>query len=76
MCIRDRLYRVEKDPDCVTNLAGDPALAAIKAGLREEMEDLLRKDQDPRILGRGAVFDTYKYTGPRRHSYEAWLKNQ
>ncbi len=72
----EELYRVDKDPDCMTNLAEDPAFAAIKADLREEMEDLLRKDQDPRILGRGAVFDTYKYIGSRKHSYEAWLKHQ
>jgi N-sulfoglucosamine sulfohydrolase len=72
----EELYRVTDDPDCVKNLAGDAALRTVRETLREEMEALLRKDGDPRILGRGSVFDTYKYTGPRGHSYEAWLKFQ
>jgi hypothetical protein len=39
------------------------------------MEDLLRKDEDPRMFGRGAIFESYKYLGGRRgHSYDAWLK--
>ncbi len=72
----EELYRVDKDPDCMNNLVDDPAFATIKVRLREEMEDRLRKDEDPRILGQGAVFDSYKYTGNRGHSYEAWLKHQ
>ena len=40
------------------------------------MEKLLREDGDPRALGKAEIFDTYKYTGRRAHSYEAWLKNQ
>lgn len=72
----EELYRVDKDPDCVTNLASEPANSQLIAELRKEMEDSLRKDQDPRILGNGAVFDTYKYLGARKHAYDTWLKNQ
>ncbi len=72
----EELYRVDRDPDCVNNLAADPANGKILAQLRQELEDSLRKDQDPRILGNGAVFDTYKYTGARKHAYDTWLKNQ
>lgn len=72
----EELYRITTDPACVNNLAGDASLAATKAELRQEMEALLRQDQDPRVLGKGAVFDTYKYLGPRNHAYDTWLKNQ
>ena len=72
----EELYRVDRDPDCVNNLIADPALAAVKEELRKEMEASLRKDADPRVLGNGAVFDTYKYVGARKHSYDEWLKNQ
>ncbi len=72
----EELYRVDKDPDCVKDLAAEPASARIMAELRKEMEESLRKDQDPRILGNGAVFDTYKYVSPRKHAYDTWLKNQ
>jgi arylsulfatase A-like enzyme len=72
----EELYRVDRDAECITNLANDPAYEKVKAELRKEMEERLRKDNDPRVLGKGAVFDTYKYLGARKHSYEAWLKNQ
>ena len=39
------------------------------------MEALLRRDEDPRMFGRGEIFETYKYVGDRGHSYDAWLKN-
>lgn len=72
----EELYRMADDTDCVKNLASDPALQTVKAQLRAEMEALLRKDGDPRILGNGAIFDTYQYVGQRGHSYDAWLKHQ
>ena len=72
----EELYRITDDPECIKNLAADPALQETKKQLRAEMEGLLRKDQDPRVLGNGAVFDTYKYTGPRAHAYENFLKFQ
>jgi arylsulfatase A-like enzyme len=70
----EELYRLAEDPDCLTNLAADPSLAATKATLRDRMEADLRADADPRILGHGEIFDTYGYTGDRSHSYDAFLK--
>ncbi len=72
----EELYRVDKDPDCVTDLPADSRHAKVKVELRKELEEFLRKDKDPRILGNGAVFDTYKYVGEPKHSYDRWLKNQ
>ena len=72
----EELYRIDSDPDCLKNLAADPGLAESKRSLGSLMEALLRRDQDPRILGRGEVFDTYQYVGPREHSYKAWLEHQ
>lgn len=72
----EELYQIREDPDCVRNLALDPELRALKQKLREEMEALLRQDQDPRILGRGDIFDTYEYVGARHHSYDNWLRHQ
>jgi len=70
----EELYRVDKDPDCINNLAADATQAKVKEDLRKEMEDLLTKDGDPRTLGKGAIFDTYKYLGPRKNGYDEWLK--
>ncbi|HEU5117920.1 MAG TPA: sulfatase/phosphatase domain-containing protein, partial [Isosphaeraceae bacterium] len=71
----EELYRIDQDSDCLTNLADDPKYADIKNQLYQEMNELLRKDQDPRILGQGAIFDTYRYMGNRSHSYEEWMKH-
>jgi hypothetical protein len=40
------------------------------------MEEMLKAEGDPRVLGNAAIFDTYKYTGGRGHAYETWLENQ
>ena len=71
---REELYLIAEDPDCITNLARDPKHRAAKERLRDEMEAALRAEGDPRMFGLGWIFDTYEYTGPRNHSYEAWLE--
>ena len=71
----EELYRVDSDPDCVRNLAADPAHAEAKKSLRAELQQRLERDGDPRALGEAWVFDTYKYTGARRHAYSTWLEH-
>jgi arylsulfatase A-like enzyme len=70
----EELYRIKTDPDCVKNLAADPKFAQVKTELRQKMEDMLRQEGDPRMLGNAAFFDTIEYTGPKKHSYDNWLK--
>ena len=72
----EELYRISDDPDCVTNLADQPEFEKTRVELRREMERRLRDEKDPRVLGNAAVFDTYKYTGPRGQAYDTWLRNQ
>ena len=72
----EELYLIKEDPDCVTNLAPDPAYAKVKRELRDRMDAMLREEGDPRALGHADFFDTIDYTGPRKHSYDNWLKNQ
>lgn len=72
----EELYRVDRDPDCVENLATVEGHAEVNAKLRTEMENLLKADADPRVMGRGAIFDTYKYVGDRKHAYDTWLQNR
>lgn len=72
----EELYRVEEDPDNVNNLAKDPKYYRVKVELRKEMEDMLRAEGDPRMLGNGDVFDTYYYTGRRLHSWESWMNHR
>jgi hypothetical protein len=55
----DELYDLEKDPDCVNNIASDPQYASLIKELKTRMETDLRKQKDPRVLGKGDVFDYY-----------------
>ncbi len=55
----EELYDMEKDPDCVNNLADDPAHADTKAKMWAQLESELKAQGDPRVLGNGDVFDDY-----------------
>jgi len=55
----DELYDLAADPDCVTNLAADPAFAAAVRRLEDDLLMELRRQEDPRVLGRGDIFDAY-----------------
>lgn len=72
----DELYRISDDPECVRNLANDLAFKDTMEDLRYRMMKMLREESDPRALGNGAIFDTYKYVGSRAKGYETWLKAQ
>jgi N-sulfoglucosamine sulfohydrolase len=72
----EELYRLTDDPAGVNNIAGDPFFAPTMKELSDKMFAQLRAEKDPRALGNGAIFDTYKYTSGRGKSYDAWLKKQ
>ena len=53
------LFDLAKDPDCINNLANDEAYVAKATTLREKLFTELKKQDDPRVLGQGDVFDNY-----------------
>lgn len=55
----EELFDMAKDPDCVVNLAYDPAYAATKLQLWTQLQEELTSQGDPRILGKGDIFDYY-----------------
>lgn len=57
------LYDMRADPDQLTNLAGEPEHAAILAGLRRRLEEVLEATGDPRVVGGAEAFDEYPYYG-------------
>lgn len=70
---REQLFDIAADPDCVKNLATDPALADRLTTLRESLFAELKRQNDPRVSENAHVFDDYvspKDTGatpmPRR----------
>jgi arylsulfatase A-like enzyme len=64
----EELYHVAEDPDCLENLADEAAHADRKAELRVQMERELEEQGDPRMEGRGEVFEQY----PQHHR---WLRD-
>ena len=72
----EELYDIKADPECLNNLVNEAKFAVTKRELQERMNNMLREDGDPRALGQAEFFDTIRYTGPRRHAWDTWMKNQ
>jgi N-sulfoglucosamine sulfohydrolase len=57
----EELYDVKRDPDCLNNLAADPQHQALKQQLSEQMAAELKAQDDPRMFGKGNIFEEYPY---------------
>jgi len=58
----EELYDIIDDPECVHNLAANKDYTDIKDQLWAQLQEKLMKQGDPRILGRGEIFDYYPYS--------------
>jgi N-sulfoglucosamine sulfohydrolase len=72
----EELYDLSKDPDCVINLVSIPEYASILQQLRMQMEDELKAQNDPRMSGKGEVFDNYPYSGEVKGFYERYMRGE
>lgn len=72
----EELYRLDDDPGNVVNLAGRPLYQQRANQLRERLFDALRAQDDPRVLGKGEIFDNYPYTGGEQDFYERYEKGE
>ncbi|MEK6238653.1 MAG: sulfatase-like hydrolase/transferase, partial [Planctomycetales bacterium] len=73
----EELYDLQKDPFCIHNLAGDAKHAATKKKLQEQTFRELKEQGDPRMFGRGEIFDNYPYAdGSGRNFYERYLRGE
>lgn len=71
----EELYDLKNDPDCVTNLAEDPQLGTMRVTLQNIMLTELKEQADPRMFGKGEIFDNYKPTG-NAGFYERFMKGE
>jgi arylsulfatase A-like enzyme len=73
----EELYDLHQDPDCLNNLANDPAYRTQKASLKRQTERELRAQGDPRMFGQGYIFDRYAYANPeQRNFYERFRRGE
>ena len=71
----EELYDRTLDADCVHNLAGDSVQADEVRKLTQRMEDELKMQGDPRMLGNGKIFDEYKPTNGAGF-YDKYLRGE
>jgi len=55
----EELYDIVTDPGCLNNLAKSPEYNTTKSKFRNMLKDTLKKQEDPRMLGRGDIFESY-----------------
>lgn len=73
----EELYDLRSDRDCLRNLAEVPEHLELKNRLAAKMAEELRTQGDPRILGKGDVFDRYPYANEaHRGFYERFMRGE
>jgi arylsulfatase A-like enzyme len=71
----EEFYDLKADPDCAVNLADDPKQAEQMQKCRKAMEAELLGQLDPRMVGRGYLFDQYKPTSGAGF-YDQYLRGE
>lgn len=66
---QEELYRISVDPECLINLAVNPLYYNLKKDMNEKLFDNLRKLRDPRVFGKGDMFDRYPFMDKKNHNY-------
>lgn len=61
----EELYDLNKDPDELQNVAGNPEYSAIQKNLAAQLTAALRATADPRVTGGAEKFEIYPYYGDR-----------
>jgi N-sulfoglucosamine sulfohydrolase len=67
----EELYHIKIDPFCLVNLADSAEYDSLRSNLINIMEDNLRQQEDPRMFGKGDIFQKYIFSDERwRNGYE------
>ncbi|GAA4305259.1 sulfatase [Compostibacter hankyongensis] len=73
----DELYRLQSDRSCLNDLSANPEYRHILDTLRTQLFTELKAQQDPRMYGRGDIFDQYPYANPDvRNFYEKYSRGE
>lgn len=56
---KEELFQIDKDEDCINNLANKEEFQMLKKELKSILESELKNQKDPRMFGNGAIFDNY-----------------
>ncbi|MDF1816861.1 MAG: sulfatase [Verrucomicrobiales bacterium] len=73
----EAFYDLKNDEDCVNNEIESAKFADTIAGLKDELETKLTIQGDPRMEGKGDVFDNYPYSGKATDKfYERYMSGE
>ena len=68
------MFNIETDRECLSNLADAKRYAGVRAQMEKTMNQSLRAEGDPRMIGNGDLFDEYPYANSReRYFYSQYL---
>ncbi|MBD3674851.1 MAG: sulfatase [Planctomycetaceae bacterium] len=71
------LYDLARDQDCVQNLATSSDYRPEREALSKRMTTLLKSQGDPRMFGKGDLFDDYIYVNPgNQNFYERYMRGE
>ena len=59
----EELYDLRNDPDCLVNVADNPAYESVRKGLSERLMKILISTEDPRVTGDGMMFERPPFGG-------------
>ena len=77
MRTRQELYDLKHDPDFVRNVAGAAEYAEQQKQLHDQLLSELKQQADPRMEGKGGVFDSYLHAQPGHVGfYERFLSGE
>ncbi len=73
----EELYKLDTDPHGIENLAQHANYKKVARKLRTEMEQELKAQGDPRMEGKGYVFDQYPFANEASFNfYNRWKKGE
>ena len=72
----EEFYKISSDPECLVNLADDTAYSDTRRELADKMTGELKKQQDPRVLGNGSIFENYEYARNIRNFYNRFMAGE
>jgi arylsulfatase A-like enzyme len=66
---REELYDLRTDPDCLVDLMANQGSAGLASELKAELFKKLKEQGDPRMFGKGEIFDRYPYAGSAQRDF-------
>lgn len=72
---KETLYNLINDPRCLVNIADNNAFMDIKSDLNKILIRDLINQKDPRVMGRGKIFDNYIYAHKKTRNFHERYTN-